>query len=251
MLKDTLSVELVEGSVNAIQCKGRTLSFFSEGKFTPHVMGILNITPDSFSDGGRFLQGKHQNLNQIIDTALGMLEAGATIIDVGGESTRPGALPVSEAEQVDRVIPVIEALSALDCVISVDTSSPKVMTYSAQAGASLINDVRALQKEGALQAAAATGLPVIIMHTQGEPSVMQNNPSYINVVDEVFSFLKSRKQQCQQAGVEQVIIDPGFCFGKNIQHNLALLKNLSYFHQLGSPLMVGLSRKSMLGRPPA
>lgn len=248
MLTSDTAFDLFKGSINAIQCKNRTLNFFPGGDFTPCVMGVLNITPDSFSDGGRFLKSNHQNLNQIVDAAAAMLEAGARIIDVGGESTRPGASPVSPAEELDRVIPVIESLSQLDGVISVDTSNPQVMTAAAKAGASLINDVRALQKEGALQAASATGLPVVIMHTQGEPAVMQNNPSYTHVVDEVFRFLQTRKQQCQQAGIEQIIVDPGFGFGKNLQHNLALFQSLQRFHQLGSPLMVGLSRKSMLGQ---
>ncbi len=209
------------------------------------VMGILNVTPDSFSDGGLF-----RERNKAIEQACRMEEAGAAIIDVGGESTRPGAEKVSVQQELDRVIPIVEELTArLDCWISVDTSTPEVISAAAQAGASMINDVRALRREGALEAAVRAGLPVALMHMQGEPDTMQSSPYYQNVVIEVLSFLQHRIEACIAAGLaaDQLLVDPGFGFGKTLEHNLALLANLESFKVLKRPILVGISRKSMLG----
>tara|TARA_A100001391_G_scaffold133943_3_gene92913 strand:+ start:490 stop:1329 length:840 start_codon:yes stop_codon:yes gene_type:complete len=218
---------------------------------TPHVMGILNITPDSFSDGGElFSENGKLLLDKIMQRAEAMQQAGAAILDVGGESTRPGAKPVSPQEEMDRVLPVVELLSSnLDVIISVDTSSAELMRASARLGAGLINDVRALQKPGALEAVAETRAAVCLMHMQGEPSTMQNEPEYHDVVVEVKEFLNQRIAGCEQAGInrERIIIDPGFGFGKNLAHNLELLGRLSEFKQLKLPVLVGLSRKRMLG----
>ena len=210
------------------------------------VMGILNITPDSFSDGGRFFQ-----LDAALKHAEAMLNAGATLIDVGGESTRPGAAPVSVAEELGRVAPVVEAIaSRLDVVISVDTSTPEVIQETAKLGAGLINDVRALQREGALNAAVASGLPVCLMHMQGAPETMQQAPHYeADVAQSVRQFLVDRRQACIAAGMtpEQILFDPGFGFGKTLEHNLALFAHLEQWHDLGQPVLVGVSRKSMIG----
>ncbi|MGY2198165.1 dihydropteroate synthase [Pseudomonas gingeri] len=211
-----------------------------------HVMGILNVTPDSFSDGGRFSQ-----LDAALRHAEGMVQAGATLIDVGGESTRPGARAVSPLEELERVAPIVERIHReLDVVISVDTSTPSVMRETARLGAGLINDVRALRRDGALDAAAATGLPVCLMHMLGEPGDMQDNPHYDNVTEEVRAFLVERMRQCEAAGIpaERVILDPGFGFAKNLQHNLSLFKHMEALHVLGRPLLVGVSRKSMIGQ---
>ncbi len=211
-----------------------------------HVMGVLNVTPDSFSDGGRF-----DHPQQALIHARQMVMDGASFIDVGGESTRPGAKSVSVQEELDRVCPVVEAISReLDVVISVDTSSAQVMTQSAALGAGLINDVRALQREGALQAAAATRLPVCLMHSQGEPDTMQNNPQYRDVCAQVSLFLAERIRVARQAGIEssRILLDPGFGFGKTLDHNLQLLARIDQFTVLGYPLLLGLSRKSMLGK---
>lgn len=208
-------------------------------------MGILNITPDSFSDGGRFI-GKDAALSR----ARQMLEEGAAIIDIGGESTRPGARPVSVQEELDRVIPVIETLSAeLPVPLSIDTSKPAVMREAVKAGAGLINDVMALRVEGALATAAELQVPVCLMHMQGKPRTMQQSPDYLNVVEEVRDFLRQRVEACLAAGMslEHILIDPGFGFGKRLEHNLALLKNLKRLGDLEIPLLVGLSRKSMIG----
>ncbi|NWC10552.1 dihydropteroate synthase [Pseudomonas agarici] len=211
-----------------------------------HVMGILNVTPDSFSDGGRFSQ-----LEAALRHAEGMVQAGATLIDVGGESTRPGARAVSPLEELERVAPIVERIHReLDVVISVDTSTPSVMRETARLGAGLINDVRALRRDGALDAAAATGLPVCLMHMLGEPGDMQNNPHYGNVTEEVRAFLVERMRQCETVGIaaERIILDPGFGFAKTLQHNLSLFKHLQVLHALGRPLLVGVSRKSMIGQ---
>ena len=211
----------------------------------PLVMGVLNVTPDSFSDGGQ-----HASVTSAFDHAQQMINEGAAIIDVGGESTRPGASPVSTQQELDRVIPVIEKIAAnLDCVISLDSSCPQVMEAAAQAGASLLNDVRAFQREGALQVAAKTGLPVCLMHMRGEPKTMQQQPHYDSVVDEVQAFLLARVEACLEAGIERnkIIIDPGFGFGKTLDHNLQLLESLAQLKELGLPLLVGMSRKSMIG----
>lgn len=210
-----------------------------------HVMGILNITPDSFSDGGRFNQR-----DLALRHAQAMVEAGATLIDIGGESTRPGARPVSVVEELERVAPLVEAINReLDVIISVDTSTPAVMRESARLGAGLINDVRALRRDGALDAAAATGLPVCLMHMQGEPGTMQDHPHYDDLLGEVSSFLLERMQACASAGIpaERILLDPGFGFAKSHAHNLRLFKHMQALHALGRPLLVGVSRKSMVG----
>lgn len=213
-------------------------------------MGILNTTPDSFSDGGSYYQGQCLSVDLVLRRAEEMLNQGAQIIDIGGESTRPGAPVVSAQEELDRVIPAVEAVvNRLGAIVSVDTSSPNVISEAAKYGAGLINDVRALQREGALVAAAATGLPVCLMHMQGEPDSMQNSPIYGDVVAQVSDFLRARALACESAGIasEQILLDPGFGFGKTLEHNLALLNGLPKLASLGFPLLVGMSRKSMLG----
>ena len=222
-----------------LSCGNRTLDLG-----TAHVMGILNVTPDSFSDGGQFNQ-----LDKAIAHAGSMVAEGATILDVGGESTRPGAASVSVAEELERVVPVVEHIAArLDVAISVDTSTAEVIRESAKAGAHLINDVRALRREGALKAAAETGLPVCLMHMQGEPDTMQKNPRYDDVVQDVRNFLKERIAAAQAAGIasEQILLDPGFGFGKTRIHNYTLLNRLEQIAALGYPLLTGLSRKRMI-----
>jgi dihydropteroate synthase len=209
-------------------------------------MGILNVTPDSFSDGGRFAQR-----DLALRHAEAMVSAGATLIDVGGESTRPGARTVSPVEELERVAPIVEAISReLDVVISVDTSTPAVIRETARLGAGLINDVRSLQRDGALDAAVATGLPVCLMHMRGEPTDMQSDPRYDDLLGEVSSFLRERINACVAAGIarEQIILDPGFGFGKTLEHNLSLFKHMEVLHELGRPLLVGVSRKSMIGK---
>lgn len=212
----------------------------------PQVMGILNVTPDSFSDGGRFRQR-----DEALRHAAAMVAAGASLIDVGGESTRPGALQVSADEELQRVAPVVEAIAAeLDVIISVDTSCPQVMRESARLGAGLINDVRSLRREGALQAAAESGLPVCLMHMQGEPETMQKNPHYDDLLAEVQAFFAERMAACAAAGIDagRIILDPGFGFAKNLQHNLSLFKHMQVLHGFARPLLVGVSRKSMIGQ---
>lgn len=211
----------------------------------PHVMGILNVTPDSFSDGG-----KHASVEKALKRALEMVEQGATFIDIGGESTRPGAPDVSLQEELDRTIPVIEAVARnSDCVISIDTSKAQVMTEAVKAGAGLINDVRALQEPNALEAAANAKVPVCLMHMQGQPRTMQHNPSYNDVVADVSAFLSERVKACEAKGIakEQVLLDPGYGFGKSLEHNYALVKHLPEIMELGYPVLVGMSRKSMIG----
>lgn len=212
---------------------------------SPVIMGVLNVTPDSFSDGGRYLQ-----IDDALHQAESMIREGALIIDVGAESTRPNACPVSEQQELDRLLPVIERIKQqLDVVISIDTSTPRVITESASLGAGLINDVRALQREGALVAAAATGLPICLMHMQGQPNTMQQQPHYQSVVDEVQSFLQQRIDACLAVGIarEQLLLDVGFGFGKTLAHNLELLRRLAEFEVFAIPILVGMSRKSMLG----
>lgn len=214
-----------------------------------HVMGILNVTPDSFSDGGALYTRSALSVDHALRRAAEMVAVGATVIDVGGESTRPGAAPVSVDEELARVVPVVERLTAeLDVVVSVDTSSPEVIAAAAYAGAGLINDVRALGRPGALSAAAATGLSVCLMHMQGSPATMQDAPTYDDVLEEVCAFLAHRIQDCEAAGIakERLILDPGFGFGKTVEHNLRLLNNLDRLHALGCPLLIGTSRKSMI-----
>lgn len=210
-----------------------------------HVMGILNITPDSFSDGGRFTQR-----DAALRHAEAMVAAGATLVDVGGESTRPGARVVTALEELERVAPIVEAISReLDVIISVDTSTPAVIRETARLGAGLINDVRSLTRDGALDAAAATGLPVCLMHMRGEPGDMQNNPHYDDVTVEVAMFLEQRMAACASLGIgaEKIVLDPGFGFAKTLAHNLSLFKHMQDLYRLGRPLLVGVSRKSMIG----
>ena len=211
----------------------------------PVVMGVLNVTPDSFSDGGQFT-----DLERALQRAGVMAGEGAALLDIGGESTRPGAPPVDTAAELARVVPVIEALTAGGGPpVSVDTTKPAVMTAAAAAGAELINDVRALGAPGSLEAAAASGCAVCLMHMQGEPRSMQQAPAYEDVVEEVYAFLAERIEACVRAGItlERIVIDPGFGFGKTLAHNLSLMKNLDRFTRLGVPLLVGVSRKSMIG----
>lgn len=230
-----------------LRCGSHTLDLT-----TPVVMGILNVTPDSFSDGG-----KYADPSRAIAHALAMVEAGAGIIDVGGESTRPGAEAVDEAEEIRRVVPVVDALCrhVPSIPISVDTSKAAVIRAAVQAGAAMINDVRALQNTGVLQAAAATDAAVCLMHMQGEPRTMQSEPRYENVVTEVRDFLASRIAACEAAGIsrDRIVADPGIGFGKRLEHNLKLLAALPELATLRVPLLVGVSRKSMfatlLGRP--
>ena len=212
----------------------------------PAVMGILNVTPDSFSDGGCY-----QRVDEALHHAETMVGQGAVMVDVGGESTRPGASPVSEQEELDRVIPVVEALArSVDVCISIDTSTPSVMTAAAAVGAHFLNDVRALERDGALEAAAATGLPVCLMHMKGVPASMQNNPLYRNVVTDVLDYLDKRLSAAESAGLNktQLLIDPGFGFGKSYEHNYELLQRLDELQTLGVPVLAGLSRKTMIGQ---
>ena len=210
----------------------------------PRVMGILNVTPDSFSDGGRFL-----DRTLAIAHARAMLADGADLVDVGGESTRPGAVPVGEAEEIDRVVPVIEALVSDGAIVSVDTMKPAVMRAAIAAGASMVNDVRALREPGALEAVAQGGAAVCLMHMRGTPASMQEAPEYVDVVADVRGFLMSRAGACEAAGIarERIAIDPGLGFGKTLAHNLALLNALPRLAAHGYPVLVGYSRKSSLG----
>ena len=224
----------------SLDCAGKSLDLTRA-----QVMGILNVTPDSFSDGGLFV-----SVPEALEQARQMVHEGATLIDVGGESTRPGATAVSAQEELDRVIPVIEAIhNELDVIVSVDSSKPKVMNQAVLAGAGLINDVRALREPDALQAANETGVPVCLMHMLGEPRSMQENPQYDDVVKTVKEFLQERIQCCEEAGIpsEKILIDPGFGFGKTVDHNLSLVKRLAEFLELGKPVLMGVSRKSTVG----
>ena len=208
-------------------------------------MGILNVTPDSFSDGGQFNQ-----LENAVKHALQMQKQGAEVIDIGGESTRPGAKRVSLDEELRRVIPVIEKIREFsDVVISVDTSKPEVMQAAIKAGAGMVNDVNALQAKGALEICANYQVPVCLMHKQGNPQTMQENPQYVDIVDEIRQYLMARASSCVKAGIdsENILIDPGFGFGKTLENNLSLLKEMQQFCTLGYPVLVGLSRKSMFG----
>lgn len=225
---------------NRLPCGSRFLDLTR-----PQVMGILNVTPDSFSDGGRFAMR-----DAALRHAESMVRAGATLIDIGGESTRPGAQVVSVEHELARVLPVVEAIAAeLDVIISVDTSTPEVMRESAGLGAGLINDVRSLQRDGALQAAAETGLPICLMHMRGEPTTMQQSPQYDDVLVAVEDFLRERLAACEHAGIpaERVVLDPGFGFAKTLEHNLSLFRRMPALHAFGLPLLVGVSRKSMIG----
>ncbi|WP_417534996.1 dihydropteroate synthase [Marinobacterium stanieri] len=216
------------------------------------VMGILNVTPDSFSDGGSVYDDQALSVSRALQKAEQMVRDGASLIDIGGESTRPGATPVPVQEELDRVVPVVEAVAReLDVVISVDTSAPEVMRASAEAGAHLLNDVRAFTRPGALEAAAATDLAICTMHMQGNsPIDMQNSPHYANVAEEVAAFLQHQIERCRQIGIKdnRILLDPGFGFGKTLEHNLQLLNRMQELHALKLPLLVGTSRKSMIGQ---
>ncbi|MFM8844958.1 MAG: dihydropteroate synthase [Gammaproteobacteria bacterium] len=221
-----------------LRCADRALDLA-----TPVVMGVLNVTPDSFSDGGRFI-----NFDAAIAQGLAMLAAGAAIIDVGGESTRPGAEPVGLAEELRRVVPVVRELAATGALVSIDTSKPEVITAAIAAGATMVNDVYALRMPGALEA-VSSGAAVCLMHMQGEPRSMQQAPQYADVVAEVGEFLAARAAACAAVGItrDRLVIDPGFGFGKTLQHNLQLLRGLRQLTQQGLPILAGLSRKSLLG----
>ncbi len=224
-----------------LSSKGRKLDLAA-----PQIMGILNVTPDSFSDGARY-----QHLDKALFHAEQMIRDGASIIDIGGESTRPGADEVSLDEELYRVIPVIERLaSELDVWLSVDTYKPEVMNESIRAGAHLINDICALQEPGALSVVAESGVPVCLMHMQGKPRTMQQAPHYNNLCGEVYAFFQERINTALMAGIkkEQLILDPGFGFGKTLEQNYELLGRLDHFHTLDLPLLVGMSRKSMIGQ---
>jgi dihydropteroate synthase len=224
-----------------LRCAGKTLDLSR-----PVVMGVLNVTPDSFSDGGRFLA-----VESAVAHGLRLIGEGAAILDIGGESTRPGAAPVPPDEEIRRVLPVVERIheAAPDVIISVDTSKPEVIREAAAAGAGLLNDVRAFQEPSALEAAAASGCALCLMHMQGDPRTMQRAPSYVDVVKEVKAFLADRAQACRAVGVapERIAIDPGFGFGKTLEHNLELLRHLRELVSGEWPVLVGLSRKSIVG----
>ncbi len=234
-------------SASKLQCGDRSLDLSPV-----QVMGILNVTPDSFSDGGSYHDDGRLVAEKALRWAAGMVEEGAGIIDIGGESTRPGAAPVSVQEELDRVLPAVELIRReLDVVISIDSSTPEVFTEAAALGAGMLNDVRALARDGAMEAAAATGLPVCLMHMQGNtPADMQLAPHYDDVVQEVSDFLLQRVEACVKAGIprERLILDPGFGFGKTLEHNLRLLNRMETLHELGLPLLVGTSRKTMVGQ---
>ena len=213
-------------------------------------MGVLNVTPDSFSDGGQLFADSKVHADRLLQRAEGMVVAGASILDIGGESTRPGAAPVSSQEELDRVMGAIDLIAAhVDVVFSVDTSNPEVMSAAANAGGGLLNDVRAFRRDGALQTAAATGLPVSLMHMSEEPDRMQSHTDYVDVVDDVSRFLEGRIAACIEAGInrEQIVIDPGFGFGKTVSQNYEMLRRLAEFTEFELPILVGLSRKSMIG----
>ena len=224
-----------------IDCAGKRLDLSC-----PRIMGVLNVTPDSFSDGGDFIAPE-----KAIARAVQMVEEGAAIIDVGGESTRPGAPPVSLENELQRVIPVVEALCATVPVpISIDTRKPEVMQAAVAAGAGLINDVNALQEPGAVEMAASLEVPVCLMHMQGSPETMQDAPVYADVIDEVTAFLVARADDCIQQGIsrDRILLDPGFGFGKTTTHNLLLLQQLQRLVEIGFPVLVGLSRKLLIGK---
>lgn len=229
---------------------GKPNTLFSVGHGRALVMGVVNVTPDSFSDGNQLYSGRKRDLDKILFYVETLINEGADILDIGGESTRPGASFVSESEEIDRVIPVVMALAArFDTPLSVDTSSPAVITLAATAGAALVNDVRALRRPGALAAVAGSNLSICLMHMRGEPQTMQQEPEYEDVVAEVGQFLAERVLACEAAGIDhaRLIIDPGFGFGKTLEHNLSLLRGLPELVAQGLPVMVGLSRKRIIG----
>ena len=228
-----------------LSCGDRTLDLD-----TPAVMGILNLTVDSFSDGGRFLGPDGLDLDSVLRRAEAMVAAGARILDLGAESTRPGASPVPVTLELERIAAALEALvPRVDAVFSVDSSAPQVFTAAAAAGAGMLNDVRALSRDGALQAVAATGLPVCLVHMRGEPGTMQEDPRYDDVVAEVRAFLAARMEAARFAGIarERILLDPGFGFGKTLAHNVELLAELERIVELEAPVLVGMSRKGMIG----
>ena len=230
--------------VNTIACGARTLDLSR-----PRIMGVLNVTPDSFSDGGQLYRDGHVDTDALLTRAEQMLAEGADILDVGGESTRPGAAVVCEAEELDRVVTAVEALAQhCDTIISVDTSTPSVMREAAGCGAGLLNDVRGFQRPQALETAADSGLALCVMHMQGEPDTMQTAPSYSDVVQDIAEFLSQRLADVSGVGIDldRVIIDPGFGFGKTAEQNFELLARLSELQGIGQPVLVGLSRKSMI-----
>lgn len=236
----------LQPQTNRLKCGTKVLDLSN-----PAVMAVLNITPDSFSDGGQLFTNQHIDKAKVLSTVETMIEDGADIIDLGGESTRPGAQPVGTQQELDRVIPVLELLAAnFDSIFSVDTSTPEVMQQAARSGAHLINDVRALQRPNALETAAQLDLPVCLMHMQNQPTNMQQNPQYKDVVTEVIEFLQQRKLQCNSAGIpsQQILLDPGFGFGKTLEHNLALFAGLPEIARQKQPIVVGVSRKSMIGQ---
>ena len=229
-----------------LECAGRRLDLSR-----PVVMGIINVTPDSFSDGASLYRGSNLDIERAMTRAREMVASGAAILDIGGESTRPGASPVSVNEEMDRVLPLVARIAAeLETVISVDTSTPVLMREAANAGAGLLNDVRALTREGALEAAAAADVPICLMHMQGEPGSMQVAPHYDDVVEDVCEYLQSRIASCERQGIarNRLLLDPGFGFGKSVTHNLTLLRELPRLAAIGLPLVVSLSRKSLIGK---
>lgn len=234
----------------AMEGKYSIRSVFKVAHTRPLVMGVLNVTPDSFSDGGSLFARRAVDVDKVLYRAEEMLTEGADLLDIGGESTRPGAVPPSEDEEIERVMPALIALTQrFDVPVSVDTSSGALMRLAAEAGAALVNDVRALRKPGALEAAVEIGLPVVLMHMAGEPESMQDAPAYINVAHEVTDFLMDRVAVCEAAGIERnrLILDPGFGFGKTLEHNVALFRALPDLKRLGFPLLIGVSRKRMVG----
>ena len=219
-------------------------------KRSPLIMGIINVTPDSFSDGGIFFNGSQLHLDSLRSSVQSMVSNGADIIDIGGESTRPGAKPISTQEELDRVLPAISFISKEFAIpISIDTSNPTVINEASKYHISLINDVRALQNEGAVEAAAKSGLPVCLMHMQNQPRDMQEDPNYGKVEEEIFKFLMERKSVCLASSIkeENIILDPGFGFGKKLHHNLQLFRALPRLVETGQPILVGISRKAMVG----
>ncbi len=239
-----MAIESPTGAV--IHCAGRVLDLRQ-----PKVMGVLNVTPDSFSDGGELLKDAQLDVDALCRRAEGMVAAGAAVLDIGGESTRPGADVVSESEECDRVLSALAVLvERFDVVISLDTSTPVIMTEGARLGAGMINDVRALTREGALAAAAQAALPVCLMHMQGEPQTMQSSPCYENVAADVAAFLRERQGAAVAAGIlpSQILFDPGFGFGKTLAHNFELLRRIPEICAIGPPVLAGLSRKSMIAK---
>ena len=228
-----------------LQCGQRVLSLDS-----PQIMGVLNVTPDSFSDGGQLLSNEGLLHDRLLERASQMVADGAAILDIGGESTRPGAAPVSSQEELDRVMGAVQLIAPrLDVILSIDTSTPEVMREAAQAGAGLLNDVRAFSREGAMAAAVATQLPVSLMHMSDEPDRMQEQTEYVDVVTDVKAFLAHRIAACREAGIakDQMMIDPGFGFGKTVAQNYEMLRRLEEFASFDLPILVGVSRKSMIG----